>query len=288
MSDDCDFNIAGETLVFTGDNNVRQLLSEIDVWESDLLLCYIMLHSLKGCPKIVNGTFNCSFNSLTTLEFGPESVSNRDYICRFNKLESLKGAPSKVLNFDCSNNDLFNLDGCPQEINGNFDCSVNKLATLNGCPNRIGSIFDCSHNQLISLINGPQEITTSYVCKSNKLTNLIGAPEIIPGYFNCSFNQITSLEGCPKLIGGIGEFGFNSITNLHDIHKHIIACEQIFFDENPIQSHVLGFLKIKNLKKISINNIAVEEIINKYLPLGDIIDCQDELIEAGYVEYAQL
>ena len=41
-------------------------------------------------------------------------------------------------------------------------------------------------------------------------------------------------------------------------------------------------------KHHNVQNIQLTKIINKYLPLGDLLDCQEELIEAGYEEFAQL
>jgi hypothetical protein len=58
--------------------------------------------------------------------------------------------------------------------------------------------------------------------------------------------------------------------------------------KNPINECVLGLLKIKKLKKVEIDNKEVEAIINKYLPEGNIVECQSELIEAGFDEYAKL
>lgn len=37
-----------------------------------------------------------------------------------------------VNNFDCSLNELINLNGCPEKISGNFSCSNNKLKNLIG------------------------------------------------------------------------------------------------------------------------------------------------------------
>jgi hypothetical protein len=66
---------------------------------------------------------------------------------------------------------------------------------------------------------------------------------------------------------------------------------------------VLGLLLIKNLSSVTFNQYKsgselnkkldkVNDIINKYLPntRGNdaVFDCQEELIEAGFEEYAQL
>jgi len=60
------------------------------------------------------------------------------------------------------------------------------------------------------------------------------------------------------------------------------------FSFNPIKSSVLGLVKIKGLTEVMFVNKKLEKIMNKYLPLGDIFDCQEELIEAGLEEFAEL
>jgi hypothetical protein len=122
------------------------------------------------------------------------------------------------------------------------------------------------------------------------LTTLAGMPKKIGGYFSCSDNKLTSLEGCPKDINGDFFCYGNNLTSLHNIHKMInnINGGSFVASINPIKECVLGLLKIKKLKSIACDNKQVQDIINKYLPEGDIIECQAELIEAGYEEYAKL
>ena len=84
---------------------------------------------------------------------------------------------------------------------------------------------------------------------------------------------------------------------MHNIHKYT---QQIFGNfccgDNPIKSHMLGLLLIKDLKEVVCytNDIMYEpaQIINKYLkqPMSKqrMFDCQSELMQAGFKEYAQL
>ena len=68
--------------------------------------------------------------------------------CSDNDLTSLKGCPRTIgKNFYCSANDLTSLEGCPSEVNGNFDCSYNDLTSLEGCPSEVGRDFDCRNNK---------------------------------------------------------------------------------------------------------------------------------------------
>ena len=109
------------------------------------------------------------------------------------------------------------------------------------------------------------------------------------GDFYCHFNELTSLEGSPAVIVGDFFCYSNKLKSLKNIHKIITRIDGILYcNNNPIKSHILGVLKIKNLQMIEIDNKKVQDIVNKYLPAGDILECQQELIEAGFEEYAQL
>lgn len=61
-------------------------------------------------------------------------------------------------NFDCSWNELTELDGIPGTIGGNFNCSHNQLTSLRNAPQTVGGIFDCSENPLESLDDLPSGI----------------------------------------------------------------------------------------------------------------------------------
>ena len=130
-------------------------------------------------------------------------------------------------------------------------------------------------------------------CSKNQLTSLEGAPISIDGGFDCDDNQLTSLEGAPASIGGIFSCRFNMLTSLHNIHKIVKKINGTFWaDYNPIKSYVLGLLLIPGCKHVSLDNEEVQEILNKYLPNTGgnqwVMQCQTELIEAGYRDYARL
>ena len=85
--------------------------------------------------------------------------------------------------------------------------------------------------------------------------------------------------------------------NFKNIHKHFIKINgELFFSGLQIKSHILGLLKIRGLTNISMGGPfrvkygwTLQDIMNKYLEGDrDLIACQQELIEAGYEEYAQL
>ena len=136
------------------------------------------------------------------------------------------------------------------------------------------------------------------MCSYCDLTSLKGSPEEITGDLVCSANKkLTSLEFGPKIVKG-NYWCFNcNFTSLHNIHKYTQQISNKFFcGVNPIKSHMLGLLLIKDLTEVvcyekDIMNEPIQ-IINKYLkqPMSKqrMFDCQEELIQAGFKEYAQL
>ena len=75
-------------------------------------------------------------------------------------------------------------------ISGYFDCSDNKLTTLKGCPKLIDGFFDCSNNELISLEHGPIKVGSFYNCYRNKLTDLGYLPKVINKSIDFRFNEL--------------------------------------------------------------------------------------------------
>jgi len=43
--------------------------------------------------------------------------------------------------FDCNDNNLTSLKGCPEIVKGYFDCNDNNLTSLEGCPKKVGGKF---------------------------------------------------------------------------------------------------------------------------------------------------
>lgn len=65
------------------------------------------------------------------------------------------------------------MDEIPSYINfktvkGSFDCSENSLTSLRGCPSVVASNFYCFHNQLTSLLHAPREVGGKFFCHGNK------------------------------------------------------------------------------------------------------------------------
>ncbi len=164
------------------------------------------------------------------------------------------------------------------------------LTSLEGSPELIRANFEVQDNKLVTLKGGPERVEGSVFAHRNKLTSLEGSPKYIGKHFSISKNEIEDFAGAPEHIGGAVNFSNNKLRSLHNIHKHFkYIHEHIDLDGNPVISHVLGLLLIDGLEKVFMDNTDVQKIINKHLASGqDVFACQEELIEAGYEDYAQL
>ena len=69
--------------------------------------------------------------------------------------------------FDCYNNQLTSLKGCPTSVGGGFYCSNNQLTSLEGCPTSVGRYFNCSGNRLTSLKGCPTKVGGDFYCWNN-------------------------------------------------------------------------------------------------------------------------
>lgn len=87
-------------------------------------------------------------------------------------------------------------------VNGNFDCSNNMLTTLSGCPKEVLGSFTCEFNSLTSLEGGPRNVHGNYICQLNKLTTLFYVPQVVNGDFNCTENDLTIIDQLPDTIDG--------------------------------------------------------------------------------------
>lgn len=103
----------------------------IDV-EGNVYIGSLDLDKLPLKFNIVNGSFDCSWNSLSTLEGSPKVVGGFFNVSN-NKLTSLIGGPVNVkYSYVCSYNNLTSLEGCPIIIDGLFRCIDNPLKSIDG------------------------------------------------------------------------------------------------------------------------------------------------------------
>lgn len=179
----------------------------------------------------------------------------------------------------------------PKSVPGYVDLSNNHLTSLEGSPEHVANYFTCDSNELSTLEGAPKTVESFFSCKNNRITSLKHSPLKVGAVFDADNNLITSVEGITPVTTAV-YLSNNKLESLHNVHKHITMTRQAHFDGNPIKSHVLGLLLIKNLYIVSLDNDKINRIINSYLPntRGNeaVYECQEELIDAGYDEYAQL
>ena len=157
----------------------------------------------------------------------------------------------------------------PKHVKGNFLCTYKSLDSLEGAPLTVDGYFDCGGNNLKSFKYSPKTIGDKACYNLNKINSIEGAPSHIGEDFLCFNNLLSSLH------------------NIHKQIKHIGGSAD--FRYNPIKSHVLGLLLIDGLITVAMDFKPVQNIINKHLRgERDIFACQEELIEAGLEDYAQL
>lgn len=256
-----------------------------DYWKGDLTIGDFGLTSLEGCPKKVEGAFTCDSNYITTLEFGPEEAGE----------------------FFCDDNKLLNLEHSPKKVDGTYSCASNKtLVSIKGITQEGITDLIIANCDIHSLQGAPNTINGKFDCKNNEnLNSLIGMPQNGVKHIYANGCNLTSFEGAPKKVDGNVFATKNPIKTLKNIHKIFDSIDGQMGLPSSIESNVLGLLKIKNLTKISFfKNVMdknekglgqdkkeISNIINQYLPnptTDQIIDCQNELIEAGFEEYAEL
>ena len=168
--------------------------------------------------------------------------------------------------------------------------------------NELQMLSEAKGKNLIGLTIGGKKITKqtpsehwpgNFGCSDNQLTSLEGAPASVGGNFYCSDNQLTSLEGAPASVGGYFGCSSNRLTSLEGIHKILKQMNGIFYaNNNPLKSNVIGLLLVKGCKEVELDNRQVQEIMNRHLPntkghLG-LLECQEELLSAEFIEWAKL
>lgn len=114
---------------------------------------------------------------------------------------------------------LYELPLSFRSVTNGFDCSENHLTSLKGCPIVVGGSFSCADNNLTNLVGGPEEVGGRYCCEFNCLTSLEGAPRSSRS-FVCSGNDIKSLEHMPK-ISSICDCSDNPLESLKGLSRNI-------------------------------------------------------------------
>ena len=211
-------------------------------------------------------------------------------------LTTLEGLPRDVYSLDIIGNKLTNLDHAPINVHHAFAADHNKLTSLANGPRTVANRYSVCSNELTDLVGAPAK-TNTFDASNNKLTTMRGAPLRVDGDFNVYGNHISSLEFAPAYVDGFVWLTNNKLTSLHNIHKHFkYISDLIWFSGNPIKEAILGLILIDGLNDIDLDNITPGplydacRIVRKYIGKGmeGVSRCQDELIEAGLDDFAEL
>lgn len=185
------------------------------------------LKSLLGCPKKVEGTFDCSYCiKLETLEGAPEEC-NTLKCAQCSNLKSLKGISSKIetlIASDCKSlknlkhlpnmmknlyipycSSLENLEGAPRMLKGDFVCTeCMNLSSLKGGPVFVKNNYECNYcESLTSLEGAAKEVGGNFECMDCfSLKTLKGAPSLVKMNFYCDNTNISSFRYGPKVVKG--------------------------------------------------------------------------------------
>jgi hypothetical protein len=222
----------------------------------------VPLTSLKGFPDTVAGYVHVMESAITSLEGAPHSIGHGFSISDAPNLVSLKGFPTEIGTSIALENctALKTLEGFPSAVNGSVSLDgCRALTSLKGLPRILPedlSINDCS-----------------------SLTSLEGAPEYISKWIQIhDASNLRNLRHLPNFSDGKGVlyFGGNDTRLVKDMHSIFMSKGLVNYVSTAITSE----------------DIQVRKIVSKYLPLPFSmkrwIDCQSELIDAGYEDYAEV
>ena len=145
-------------------------------------------------------------------------------------------------NFNCNDNKLTTLEGCPTSVGGYFCCHNNQLTTLEGCPTSVSGYFACNDNQLTTLEGSPKLVDGGFECHRNQLTTLEGCPTSVGGDFNCRDNKLTTFEGICDDIKGALDCRINKIINFYGFPDRLIGIE-LYLSDNPLGEIYHGIVK---------------------------------------------
>ena len=148
-------------------------------------------------------------------------------------------------------------------IEGWFKVSKTGLTTLVGCPRFVRDTFDCNSNPITSWEGAPRVVLNTVFAQLCQITNLKGAPQCYSLFVDR--NPLTALEGIPK--------DLQMVTLSYDPHLPML------------QALAAQKISISTTSQFARAGETCEEILNKYagtIDPGDILNCRDELVDAGF------
>ena len=186
-------------------------------------------------------------------------------------------------------------------VDGNFSILHLRLKSLDGCPTDITGTFNASYNIFPDLKGGPKRVGGDYYVSYNpELRSLEGMAETIVGGVNLSSTRISEddFKYLPKKLKELRLSSCENVKTLSGLNKYVEEIERALgISGVDLTGGLLGLLKIKKLIGLQYGFGSDKpldralNIVDNYLPVKTndaIMDCQDELIDAGLEEYARV
>ena len=194
-------------------------------------------------------------------------------------------------------------------VNGDFDCSFNKeLKSVEGAPNWVKGRADFTHCE--SLTNLDYLGLMGFQCEDTSVFDSCFALERVSSTGKMMYSHGYIFSRCPKLesLKGIGKIFGNlniaetAIHSLHDFHKDVkftqsnakFVGDLILFNGHHhqiIRDSALNLMLVEGLKSITYSEKIAPwfTIIENGITNGlDLMDVQDQLLDAGYTDQAKI
>jgi len=214
-------------------------------------------------------------------DFNIQNNSEIDKICKKFYINNYTLNEDDSIDVDGNVNlSLFSLKKLPLKFNkvsGFFDCSQNNLTTLDGCPREVGSYFYCFNNKLESLGGCPDIVGGDIKCFNNKLETLKGVSNTFENLW-CFKNNIMSLDGLSDNID-FGNVYFKLDRDAEYTYNPIYNILQLF-NKRPD-----NFLELFNfyepIKLIDGEWTIIFEVLNQVLYETGNNELEKDMIETG-------
>lgn len=178
---------------------VKKTKLKFDFSTSPVTVDYNDVIISKNSKELTNGVFKWGYVDKFVIEGNDNLVD-------------LEGCPEECRELRCNwSNNIRSLKGAPKLIRGDLYLSYcDGLISLEGCTQTLSNIYIINCNNLKSLKGGPQEVF-DYECNNCGLLSLEGAPKKANN-FMCSLNPLITLKGAPEELTGF--FNCNGCKNL--------------------------------------------------------------------------
>jgi hypothetical protein len=220
--------------------------------------------------------------------------------------DTMKGFPTNVEgSFQVFNCRMSTCEHAPKFIGTNIRFSLMRnLVSLKGLPNQANGIISINSNLMLPSIEGfPQKlgsgVTDIALSDCKNLLSLKGFPSSFAGSLNLAHcESLQSLQYLPPTLTYLNLSDCSSLHSLDYLSPTVNGRIMLGTNEN-LNKCAFKLFQIKGLQSVGpgatdqkTRSGMARKIINKYLkqPYGNKrwIECQSELIDAGYEDYAEV